>query len=500
MQDSEDPLPPLVDAGDDQPAPPDVLTVTTSPRWADSRSPAVAAILSFGWPGLGQLYGGRRRVAAFLALPVLALAVLLLIAASGGLAVLASRMLVPAFAISILLLVVVLGVWRIAAILDAFRAVGTPAHRGRPAVRALLALLIALVVGTHGLIALDSWAFVEASNQIFVGAVAVPTPAPGQTPAAGGTPAPSASDGGAAAGYGGGSAINPPATSSRITILLTGIDAYRTRSEALNDTLLVVSLDPVKKTAAMLSVPRDTSELPLYFGGVFRSKINSLMTWAYLHPGLTPDTPIDTLTKELGFVLGIPINYYAAIDLAHFEKMVDLVGGVDINNGKWILDGLYDWLDGSPRGFQLSPGRHHLDGRLALAYVRSRQGIGDSDYTRAARQQEVLVALAKKMASPASIAQLPSILDAAAAAIKTDLPSGRLPDMIQSASGFDPANITKIVLSAPYNYHPPSSTTGGVWTSRFRMDRIAALSIKLFGTDSRYDTPTTPTASPSSAP
>ena len=172
--------------------------------------------------------------------------------------------------------------------------------------------------------------------------------------------------------------------------------------------------------------------------------------------------------------------------------MIDLVGGVDINNPKWINDGLYDWLDGSPQGFQLSPGRHHLNGRLALAYVRSRQGVGDSDYTRAARQQEVLVALAKKMASPAPIARLPSLLDAAASAIKTDLPSGRLPDMIQTASGFDLANVTKIVLSAPYNYHPPSSTTGGVWTSRFRMDRIAALSVKLFGIDSRYYVPPAP--------
>jgi len=467
----------------------------TEPRPAESRSPAVAAILSFGWPGLGQLYGGRRRVAAFLAVPVLIVAAVLLIAASGGVAVLASRMLVPAFAISILILVIVLGVWRIAAILDAYRTVGTPAGRRRPAVRAVVALLIALVVGTHGLIALDSWAFVDASNRIFVGAAATPAPDASSAPGASATPV--ASDPGAGAGYGGGQAIIPPAPSARITVLLTGIDAFRTRSEALNDTLLVVSVDPVKKTAAMLSVPRDTSEFPLYFGGVFHSKINSLMTWAFLHPSQTPDSPIDTLTKELGFLLGVPVNYYAAIDLAHFETMIDLVGGVDIKNPKWINDGLYDWLDGSPRGFQLSPGRHHLNGRLALAYVRSRQGVGDSDYTRAARQQEVMVALAKRMASPALIAQLPSLLDAAASAIKTDLPSGRLPDMIGLASGFDLANVTKVVLSAPYNYHPPSSTTGGVWTSRLHMDRIAALSVKLFGTDSRYFTPSAPSPSPS---
>lgn len=465
-----------------------------NPQRADRRSPATAAFLSFCWPGLGQLYGGRRRVAAFLALPVVALAAFFLAQALDGLAVLGSRMFVPAFATAILALVILVGLWRIAAILDAFRAVGTPAGRRRPAVRAVLAVLVLLVAGTHGLLAYDSWAFVGASNDIFVGGQSTPTLAPGQTPN------PNATDSGAGANYGGGTAINPPTASARVTILLTGIDAYRTRSEALNDTLLVVSYDPVKKTAAMLSVPRDTSGFPLYFGGVYRAKINSLMTWVYLNPKASPDSPIDTLTKELGFLLGVPVNYYAAIDLAHFRTMVDLVGGVDVNNPKSINDGLYDWLDGSPQGFQLSAGPHHLNGRLALAYVRSRQGLGDSDYTRAARQQEVLVSLAKKMASPAGIAQLPALLKAAGSAIKTDLPSGRVPDMVQLAGGFSPANITRTVLGPPYNYHPDSSTTGGVWTSRLYMDKIAALSVQLFGTDSRYYKPPAASPSPSTGP
>jgi LCP family protein required for cell wall assembly len=466
----------------------------TNRQRADRRSPATAAFLSFCWPGLGQLYGGRRRVAAILALPVVALAAFFLAQALGGVAVLSSRMFVPAFAIAILALVILVGLWRIAAILDAFRAVGTPAGRRRPAVRAVLAVLVLLVVGTHGLLAYDSWAFVDASNNMFVGGQSTPTLAPGETPN------PNATDSGAGSNYGGGSAINPPTANSRVTILLTGIDAYRTRSEALNDSLLVVSYDPVKKKAAMLSVPRDTSEFQLYFGGVYHGKINSLMTWAYLNPKATPDSPIDTLTKELGFLLGVPINYYAAIDLAHFRTMVDLVGGVDVNNPKSINDGLYDWLDGSPQGFQLSPGPHHLNGRLALAYVRSRQGQGDNDYTRSARQQEVLISLAKKMASPAGIAQLPALLNTAGRAIKTDLPSDRVPDMVQLAGGFVPANITRIVLGPPYNYHPDSSTTGGSWTSRLYMDKIATLSVRLFGTDSRYYKPPAATPSPSTAP
>jgi len=451
------------------------------------RSPTIAAFLSFLWPGLGQLYAGRRGLALLLGLPVVVIAGFFLLQAIANVAVLGSRMFVPAFALSVLALAIIVGVWRLAAIVQAFGSVGTAATRRRPAARAVLAVLLLLVVGSHALLGYYSWAFVDASNRIFVGGAAPqPSVLPGQTPNPSATSGPE---------FGYGSAINPPTISSRVTILLTGIDSYRTRSEALNDTLLVVSYDPVAKTAALLSVPRDTSDFTLYFGGVFQGKINSLMTWVYAHPKSSPNSPVDTLTKEIGYLLGIPVNFYAAIDLANFEKMIDVVGGVDVNNPKVINDPLYDWLDGSALGFQLSPGPHHLNGRLALAYVRSRQGVGDSDYTRAARQQEVLVSLAKKMASPAGITKLPALLNAAANAIKTDLPADQVPVMVQLASGFNPNSITRIVLGPPYNYHPNSATTGGVWTSRLLMNKVAALSVKLFGTDSAYYHP--PAASPS---
>ncbi|HEX8940457.1 MAG TPA: LCP family protein, partial [Candidatus Limnocylindrales bacterium] len=204
------------------------------------------------------------------------------------------------------------------------------------------------------------------------------------------------------------------------------------------------------------------------------------------------------LTKEVGYILGIPIHYYAAIDLAGFRRMVDLVGGVDVVNPKPIQDGLYDWLDGTPNGFFLSAGPHHLNGTLALAYVRSRQGLGDSDYTRAARQQQVLVALKAKMTQPGMIAKLPQLLDAAAQTIKTDFPPGQVADMLDVAKQLQDSSIQKIVLGPPYNYHPDSSLTGGVWTSRLYMDKVAALSVQLFGSDSRYYQ--TAQASPSATP
>jgi LCP family protein required for cell wall assembly len=470
---------------------PDDLTTVTPPALTDGRSPALAAFLSFLWPGLGQWYAGRPRIAAILALPVLAIALYLLFLASHGIEALGADLLVPGFALALIALAVVLGAWRLLAIGHAYAVTAPAARPSRTRGAAIVALLAAIVVLSHALVGYYAWAFYDAGSRIFVGAEPISTPSQ--------SPVDSTGPGGAAGNFAGGPDVTPATPNSRINILVTGIDAYRTRSEALNDTLLVISIDPATKRAAMISIPRDTSDFRLYSGGTYTGKINSLMTAAYLGPARYPDGPIRTLTREVGYILGIPIHYYAAIDLAGFARMIDPVGGVDVVNPKPIQDGLYDWLDGSRNGFYLSAGPHHLNGRLALAYVRSRQGVGDSDYSRAARQQQVLVALKQKMIQPAMLTKLPALLDAAAQTIKTDFPPDRVSEMLDISKQLADSSIQKFVLGPPYNYHPDSSTTGGVWTSRLYMDKVAALSVQLFGADSAYYKPPalpSPIASP----
>ena len=160
--------------------------------------------------------------------------------------------------------------------------------------------------------------------------------------------------------------------------------------------------------------------------------------------------------------------------------MVDLVGGVDIDNPKWINDPLYDWFDGTS-GFKLSPGHHHLDGRNALAYVRSRQGVGDSDFTRAARQQQVLVALRARLGTAALLAKLPDLLKVAAKNIRTDFPLGEVREYLELANDVSDKSIERHVLGPPYAVHPPNSTTGGTYTLAFDFKKLAKLSIKMFG-------------------
>jgi anionic cell wall polymer biosynthesis LytR-Cps2A-Psr (LCP) family protein len=165
--------------------------------------------------------------------------------------------------------------------------------------------------------------------------------------------------------------------------------------------------------------------------------------------------------------------------------MINLVGGVDIVNQRSINDPTYDWFDGT-YGFRLSAGAHHLDGRNALAYVRSRKGAGDNDFTRANRQQELILALKDKLASPATLAKLPELLKAAGNTVKTNVPPEKAHDYLELADSIDPANITRVVLGPPYAFHPPTSSTGGIYILRLNEAKIAELAVELFGTDTRY--------------
>ena len=98
-----------------------------------------------------------------------------------------------------------------------------------------------------------------------------------------------------------------------------------------------------------------------------------------------------TLEKEIGYLVGVPVDYYAAIDLAGFAKMIDAIGGVDVYNPRAIHD--------PTTATYVPAGPVHLDGTDAMKYVRSREN-GGSDYLRASRQQAVLVAAERKVASP----------------------------------------------------------------------------------------------------
>ncbi len=452
------------------------------PRDRMPRSPAVATFLSFLWPGLGHWYGGRLRSAALYAIPVAVVLFILVAQLARGLTAFAAQLIDPSVALTVLVLVGLLAAWRILSMVDALALVGgRAALRRRPG--AVLAALAAVVLLTHGIAGYYAWAFYDAGSRIFVGEPGPDASAGPSGPTATGDPEYEATP-----------LTTPETREARITILLTGVDSAPTRTHALTDTLVVLTVDPETGKAAMVSFPRDIAQFPLWDGRTFKGKINSLMTYARNHPREFPDGPLPTLIRELGYLLGTPIHYYAAIDLAGFERMIDAVGGVTLDVERRIADARYDWLDGSPNGFYLSAGRQHLDGRTALAYVRSRYGAGDNDFTRAARQQQLLVALRAKLTDPAMLLKLPEILDLAGDTIRTNFPPDRVSEMFELAGAIDEAGIRRVVLQPPeYSVHPPTSSTGGIYILRLHLEALASLSIELFGQESRYwneDVPT----------
>ena len=451
--------------------------------WSRRRPVSVAALLSFVWPGLGQLFQGRRRRAVVLAVPLLPIALGALILLADGLESAALRLFDPTLALVVLWVVVLAGVWRLLAIVEPVAAAGGPRRVRRLELGIVLALG-ALVVETHAIVGNFAWAFYQAGTAIFdpgpVGPRPDGTPDPSRGPVAG--------------------PFETPATAeSRINVLLIGIDSAAHRTTSLTDTIIVASVDPTTGSTSMVSFPRDIAQFRMYDGGSYDGKINSLMTYAAENPGRFPDGPVPTLMREVGFLLGIPIHYYASVNLDGFVQLIDAMGHVTIDNQRAIDDPTYTGWSDRHVGFFLPAGIHNLDGETALAYARSRKGLGENDFTRAARQQELLLAVRRRVTDPAMLPRLPGILAAAARTLRTNFPEDRLDDMLVLARSVDDSSTRRVVLERPYAFHPPTNTTGGTYILRLRMERVKNLSIELYGSDSAYWTPGA-SAAPSPSP
>lgn len=191
-----------------------------------------------------------------------------------------------------------------------------------------------------------------------------------------------------------------------VNILIMGVDArgFEEGEIPRSDSMLVASIDPVKKKMYLFSILRDTYvEIP----GHDRNRINTAITHG-------PNTAM----KAVGDLLGMPIQYYVYTDFQGFMKLVDAVGGVDFYVEK---DMSYSSkADKNEYDINLKQGMQHLDGNSALQYVRFRyDAMGD--FTRTERQRELIMAVVKKMQTTTSIMKLPDILKSVSPYIDTNL-------------------------------------------------------------------------------
>ncbi len=113
-------------------------------------------------------------------------------------------------------------------------------------------------------------------------------------------------------------------------------------------------------------------------------------------------------------------------------------------------DPSYDGYGFEGRGWSITAGRHRLDGPNALAYARVRKSAGESDFTRAARQQEILVALRDRVSSGSTLLfDLPDLLDAVGDTLRTDIPISALPDLVVTFEEVDRRDIARAVIRHP---------------------------------------------------
>ena len=188
------------------------------------------------------------------------------------------------------------------------------------------------------------------------------------------------------------------------TIMIMGVDE-RDDDVGRSDTLMVASIDPKKNQASLLSVPRDTR---VKIKGHGFDKVNA--AYAYGKERLTQDT-VENL-------LGVNIDHYVIINTKSFAKIIDALGGIDIDVPKRMY---YEdpWDDDGGLIIDFRPGMQHMDGAKAITYVRYRDEEGDLGRIR--RQQDFIKACLDKMVSPAIIPKLPTIIREVMDSIQTDL-------------------------------------------------------------------------------
>lgn len=226
----------------------------------------------------------------------------------------------------------------------------------------------------------------------------------------------------------------------RVTILLLGVDR-REDEASRSDTMILVNIDPVAKSAAMLSIPRD---LKVVIPGYGVHKINSAYAYgdADKVPGGGPGLTIRTIEANFG----ITVNYYAQVDFVGFTKIIDTIGGLTIDVPYPIKDDEYPGPGNQYKRIFFQTGWQHMDGEQVLEYARTRHDDGDG--RRSARQQQVLLALRDQAVMKNLLTKAPQLIGDLGSAVRTDLQPGQALQLARLGTEIDPAAIVQYSLDA----------------------------------------------------
>jgi LCP family protein required for cell wall assembly len=217
----------------------------------------------------------------------------------------------------------------------------------------------------------------------------------------------------------------------RWTVLYVGTDLNERRENEgqgpNTDALMLVSLSADGSRLTLVSLPRDTVDLPLADGSTYDGKIN----------GLYNERGIEELVGSMEALYGVEIHGHLVLDMEDFAAVVDAVGGLEVSPDAPLTDPIVD-LD-------LEPGPQMLDANQTLGYVRTRV---DQDYGRMGRQQEVIVALVRELVDPDAEIDLAGLIEGLDS-LETDLPFDQLPTLVELARRGAEAEVDNVLIEPP---------------------------------------------------
>ncbi|MBW3491752.1 MULTISPECIES: LCP family protein [Bacillus] len=221
-------------------------------------------------------------------------------------------------------------------------------------------------------------------------------------------------------------------TKKPFTILIMGIEDYATDGQnGRTDSLMLATVNPNSKKVSLMSIPRD-SRVKIV-GKNKEDKINA----AHAYGGV--QMTIDTVEE----FLKVPVDHYIKIDFQGFKGIVDAVDGITV-------DVPFDFWERSDvdyyKKIQFKQGQQNLNGEEALAYVRMRKQDPNGDYGRAARQRQVLAAVAQKLNSASTVFKIKDLTKVVGKYIKTDIPISDGLALYNKISGFDPSTIQTLKI------------------------------------------------------
>lgn len=228
-------------------------------------------------------------------------------------------------------------------------------------------------------------------------------------------------------------------TDGRLTVLILGSDQREGVIGTRTDAIIVATIHPGTGRVAMVSLPRDTVNVPIAPGKVYPGRINSLF-WEYERATGKAKQALKKVKSDLSYAFDTEIDYYVLVEFDGLVRLINSIGGIKVRLEEPLVD---PTMHIGKSGLKLKKGKRQLDGRTALAFARTRHS--DTDYDRSRRQHQVLTSAAGKVRNRGA-EPLANLVEVARKKMVTDLPLRGAPALLELALQADLDRVNSIVL------------------------------------------------------